>query len=177
MTVPAMADSGATFTGDMDRSLELLRAMSPAERLARALALTALVRDLAWQGARSVAGVTDLRLPRFAPSATRGDRRRRLGRQRTAPHARRSADRGAAVRAASAAKRAAPAGLRLLDAFPLRRHPHAPLLARMWALRSHLTAYDAAYVALAEALGAVLITRDTRLGRVSGLHTTVEVLT
>ena len=68
------------------------------------------------------------------------------------------------------------ASLRLLDAFPLRRHPHAPLLARIWALRGNLTAYDAAYVALAEALGAVLITRDTRLGRVPGLHATVEVL-
>jgi len=68
------------------------------------------------------------------------------------------------------------ASLRLLDAFPLRRHPHAPLLARMWALRSNLTAYDAAYVALAEALGAVLVTRDTRLGRVPGLRVTVEVL-
>ncbi len=33
------------------RTLELLRAMSPAERLARALALTSLVRDLVWQGA------------------------------------------------------------------------------------------------------------------------------
>ena len=66
--------------------------------------------------------------------------------------------------------------LRLLDALPLRRHPHAPLLARMWALRANLTAYDAAYVALAEALGAVLITCDTRLGRARGLHATVEVL-
>lgn len=53
---------------------------------------------------------------------------------------------------------------------------HAPLLTRMWALRSNLTAHDAAYVALAEALGAVLVTRDTRLGRVPGLHATVEVL-
>ena len=68
------------------------------------------------------------------------------------------------------------ASLRLLDVFPLRRHPHAPLLARMWALRSNLTAYDAAYVALAEALGAVLIPRDPRLGRVPDLHATIEVL-
>lgn len=66
--------------------------------------------------------------------------------------------------------------LRLLDKFPLRRHAHKPLLTRMWTLRGNLTAYDAAYVALAEALGAVLITRDIRLGRVRGLHATIEVL-
>jgi predicted nucleic acid-binding protein len=69
------------------------------------------------------------------------------------------------------------ASLRLLDVFPLRRHAHAPLLARMWALRGNLTAYDAAYVALAEVLGAVLVTRDARLGRVTGLHAPVDVLT
>jgi predicted nucleic acid-binding protein len=68
------------------------------------------------------------------------------------------------------------ASLRLLDAFPLRRHPHRPLLERMWSLRANLSAYDAAYVALAEALGAVLVTRDKRLGGVPGLHATVEVL-
>jgi predicted nucleic acid-binding protein len=66
--------------------------------------------------------------------------------------------------------------LRLLDAFPLRRHPHRPLLERMWSLRANLTAHDAAYVALAEALGAVLVTRDQRLGGVPGLHAAVEVL-
>ena len=68
------------------------------------------------------------------------------------------------------------ASLQLLDAFPLRRHPHRPLLGRIWALRANLTAYDAAYVALAEALGAVLVTCDGRLRRVPGLHAKVEVL-
>lgn len=68
------------------------------------------------------------------------------------------------------------ASLRLLDAFPLRRHPHRPLLERIWALRANLTAYDAAYVALAEALGATLVTRDARLRRAPGLHATVEVV-
>ncbi len=43
------------------------------------------------------------------------------------------------------------------------RHPHAPLADRIWALRHNLTAYDAAYVALAEALGAPLVTCDSRL--------------
>ncbi len=41
------------------------------------------------------------------------------------------------------------------------RYPHEPLRARMWDLRAHLTAYDAAYVALAEALGdGLLLTAD-----------------
>ena len=50
-----------------------------------------------------------------------------------------------------------------LDDFPLRRYPHGFLLPRIWALRHNLTAYDAAYVALAEALDAPLLTRDRRL--------------
>jgi len=40
------------------------------------------------------------------------------------------------------------------------RYPHAVLLPRIWQLRHNLSAYDAAYVALAEKLGATLITRD-----------------
>lgn len=46
------------------------------------------------------------------------------------------------------------------------RYPHAPLRARIWELRHELTAYDAAYLALAEALGeAVLLTADAGLAR------------
>jgi predicted nucleic acid-binding protein len=45
------------------------------------------------------------------------------------------------------------------------RYSHRPLLSRMWELRTNLTAYDPAYVALAEALDAPLITRDARLAR------------
>lgn len=40
------------------------------------------------------------------------------------------------------------------------RYPHAMLLPRIWELRHNLSAYDAAYVALAERLGAILLTRD-----------------
>ena len=58
----------------------------------------------------------------------------------------------------------------------VRRYPHAPLLARIWRLRSQLTAYDAAYIALAEVLNAPLVTRDARLGRASGHRAKVEVL-
>lgn len=42
------------------------------------------------------------------------------------------------------------------------------LLPRMWELRENLTAYDATYVALAEALGCGLLTADARLGRAPG---------
>jgi predicted nucleic acid-binding protein len=52
----------------------------------------------------------------------------------------------------------------LID-LPVERYSHRPLLARMWELRANLTAYDAAYVALAEALDAPLVTRDGRLAR------------
>lgn len=56
------------------------------------------------------------------------------------------------------------------------RYPHGPLLGRMWELRAKLSAYDAAYVALAEALGAPLVTRDARLGRAGGHRARVEVV-
>jgi predicted nucleic acid-binding protein len=55
-----------------------------------------------------------------------------------------------------------------LGAFPLRRVPHLPLLGRVWELRDNLSAYDASYVALAEALGAVLLTADGKMKRASG---------
>jgi predicted nucleic acid-binding protein len=60
---------------------------------------------------------------------------------------------------------------------PLRRAAHRPLLARCWELRHNLTVYDAAYVALAEALGVPLLTADGRLSRAAGLRCQVELLT
>jgi predicted nucleic acid-binding protein len=56
------------------------------------------------------------------------------------------------------------------------RYPHEPFLVRMFALRANLTAYDAAYVALAEALDAPLVTFDQRLARAPGNRATVELL-
>lgn len=49
------------------------------------------------------------------------------------------------------------------------RYPHEPLMERMWELRDNVTAYDAAFLALAETLGVPLITVDERLAR-SSLH-------
>ena len=58
----------------------------------------------------------------------------------------------------------------------LRRYPHEPLLPRIWELRKKLTAYDAAYVALAELLEAPLLTADRRLARASGARATIELV-
>lgn len=70
------------------------------------------------------------------------------------------------------------AGEALADFRDLRihRHPHEPLLSRVWELRHNLTAYDAAYVALAEALGGPLLTRDGRLASAPGHTAVVEIV-
>lgn len=60
--------------------------------------------------------------------------------------------------------------------FPLRRYPHDFLLPRIWDLRNNLTAYDAAYVALAEALDAPLLTRDRRLAAAGGHRAQIELI-
>ncbi|MGL5818877.1 MAG: type II toxin-antitoxin system VapC family toxin [Phycicoccus sp.] len=55
-------------------------------------------------------------------------------------------------------------------------HDHEPLLPRIWRLRDNVTAYDAAYLALAEVLQAPLVTLDARLRRSSGHDVAVETL-
>src|ERR1700720_586717 len=62
------------------------------------------------------------------------------------------------------------AALADLADLPLHRYPHDFLLPRIWDLRNNLTAYDAVYVALAEALDAPLLTRDKRLAASPGHH-------
>lgn len=57
----------------------------------------------------------------------------------------------------------------------LTRYAHHPLADRMWGLRHNLTAYDAAFVALSEALGAPLITCDGRLAASTGHGARIEL--
>jgi predicted nucleic acid-binding protein len=59
---------------------------------------------------------------------------------------------------------------------PLHRYPHDFLLQRVWDLRNNFTAYDAMYVALAEALDAPLMTRDKRLAASPGHHARIELI-
>ncbi|MEO6195727.1 MAG: type II toxin-antitoxin system VapC family toxin [Thermoanaerobaculia bacterium] len=65
--------------------------------------------------------------------------------------------------------------LKVLADFPIERYSHQILLPRIWSLRENLTAYDAAYVALTEILGATLLTRDGRISRAPGHTARVEV--
>ena len=62
-----------------------------------------------------------------------------------------------------------------LSDLDLRRHPHGPLLPRIWSRRYNLTAYDAVYVTLAEVLRAPLLTTDSRLAGSPRLPVRVEV--
>jgi predicted nucleic acid-binding protein len=59
--------------------------------------------------------------------------------------------------------------------FPIARYPHAVFLPRIWALRHNVTACDAAYLALAEALPAPLVTCDGKLASAAGHRARVEV--
>ena len=67
--------------------------------------------------------------------------------------------------------------LATLGELDLERHPHEPLLRRVWTLRDNLAAYDAVYVALAEALDAKLLTCDATLARTPGRYRRIEVVT
>lgn len=61
-----------------------------------------------------------------------------------------------------------------LASLPLQRASHRRLLDRCWELRGNLTVYDAAYVALAEALDTTLLTGDAKLARSTGPRCTIE---
>jgi predicted nucleic acid-binding protein len=63
----------------------------------------------------------------------------------------------------------------LLD-LRINRYPHFVLLPRIWQLRHNLSAYDAAYVALAEELDAILLTSDARLASASGHTAQIHVM-
>ena len=60
--------------------------------------------------------------------------------------------------------------------FPIARYPHQPFLFRIWELRHNVTAYDAAYLALAEALAAPLVTRDAKLASAAGHGAQIELV-
>jgi predicted nucleic acid-binding protein len=61
-----------------------------------------------------------------------------------------------------------------LRRLPVLRHPLMPLLDRVWELRSNLTPYDAAYVALAERLRLPLLTADEGIAAAPGLRCKVR---
>ena len=63
-----------------------------------------------------------------------------------------------------------------LRALPMERVGHVSLVGRCWELRHNLTIYDGAYVALAEATGARLVTADARLARSAGPRCRIEIL-
>lgn len=68
------------------------------------------------------------------------------------------------------------AALEDLADLSLTRYPHEWLLERVWELRDNLTAYDAAYVALAEALDLPLVTCDGKMASAPGHRARVEVV-
>jgi predicted nucleic acid-binding protein len=63
----------------------------------------------------------------------------------------------------------------LLD-LPIAVYPTTSLIRRIWDLRNNLTAYDACYVALAEALGCTLLTADVKLFRAPGTRCPIDVI-
>lgn len=63
-----------------------------------------------------------------------------------------------------------------LGSLRLDRVPHTPLLGRCWELRQNLTVYDAAYVALAEAMQVPLLTADAKLAAAPGLRCTIDLI-
>lgn len=81
-----------------------------------------------------------------------------------------------AARAGRLGERSAEQALVDLAALPLARALHRSLMTRIGELHQNLTTYDAAYVALAEALGAPLLTADRRLSGAPGISCEVRLL-
>lgn len=63
-----------------------------------------------------------------------------------------------------------------LNELDLHRHAHLDLLGRAWKLRDNISAYDAMYVALAEAIDAPIVTCDGPLGKAPGHRARIEVI-
>jgi predicted nucleic acid-binding protein len=58
----------------------------------------------------------------------------------------------------------------------LHRYPHLDLLGRVWKLRDNISAYDAVYVALAEAMEALIVTCDAPLAKAPGHRARIELI-
>ena len=67
-------------------------------------------------------------------------------------------------------------GIDTLPKLRIQRHSHQLLLPRIWQLRTSMTAYDAAYVSLAESLSTPLLTCDGKLSRSHGHHAEIILL-
>ncbi|HZQ96490.1 MAG TPA: type II toxin-antitoxin system VapC family toxin [Candidatus Sulfotelmatobacter sp.] len=80
------------------------------------------------------------------------------------------------VREGTISNRRAGEAITDLQDLPLERYPHFVLLPRVWWHRNNLSAYDAAYVALAEITGSTLLTRDARLAAAPGQSANIELL-
>src|SRR6185437_8474611 len=80
------------------------------------------------------------------------------------------------VRAQKLEAAAGHAALQVLQRMGMRRYPVVGVLGRVWELRDNLSAYDACYIALAEALGCGLLTTDARLSRAPGIGCAVTVV-
>lgn len=80
------------------------------------------------------------------------------------------------LRANALAEPRASAALNDFVQLDIERYDHSPLLPRIWQLRENLTAYDAAYVALAEALNVPLLTTDGKLAGAPGILCKVDVV-
>lgn len=80
------------------------------------------------------------------------------------------------VRARKVSQDVAARTLTALADMPIQRVMHQDLLPRIWSHRENLTAYDAAYVALAERVGATLVTGDARMSRAPGMQCAIELI-
>jgi predicted nucleic acid-binding protein len=79
------------------------------------------------------------------------------------------------VREATVSAQRADQALQDLINLRVARYPHFIFLPQIWRLRNNLSAYDAAYVALTEHLGATLLTRDARLASGSARAVSIEL--
>jgi len=80
------------------------------------------------------------------------------------------------VRTGEVASRRAEEAIVDLTDLDLHRHAHLDLLGRAWKLRDNMSAYDAMYIALAEAIGAPIVTCDSPLAKAPGHRARIEVI-